>query len=133
MIKDPQELKVRPKKEFTLIYEIGDKQLTRETYNPVPSEIQETVKLPAKIELPQYYFHSIQLPRHESLKYTPFAHVGNKSTKKNVFSGPLYQLLSRYFESRLLFENYTTALVDYVRYIQNLNKTYDGYGYSLTL
>lgn len=130
IVQNPQTLKVRPRNEFAIEYLINGKLMSRDTYNPVPPEIEATVVLPARIEYPQYFFHSIQMPKHEELRYTPFCFAGNHKTKKNIYSGPLRQLLNRYFESRLLFENYTTALIDYVKYIHSLRNNYAAYIHS---
>lgn len=127
IVQNPQDLKVRPRKEFAVEYLINGKLMSRDSYNPVPAEIEATAVLPARIEYPQYFFHSIQMPSHPDLQFTPFCFAGNHKTKKNIYSGPLRQLLNRYFESRLLFENYTTALVDYVKYIHSLRNNYAAY------
>jgi len=127
MIVNPQDIKVRPKKEFTIQYNIGGKIMTRDTYNPVPEEIAATIVMPADITHRQYFFHSIQMPQHPELRYVPFAMIGNHKTKRSIYSGPLRQLLNRYFESRLVFENYTTALVDYVKYLHSIRNNYDAY------
>ncbi len=101
--------------------------MTRDTYNPVPEEIASTIVMPADITHRQYFFHSVQMPQHPELRYVPFAMVGNHKTKRSIYSGPLRQLLNRYFESRLVFENYTTALVDYVKYLHSIRNNYDAY------